>query len=266
MSCQTLWTPGLQLARLPCPSPSHAVCSNSCPLSQWCYPTITSSVAPFASCPQSLPTSGSFLMSLLFTSGGQSFGASASVLPMNIQGWFPLGLTGLISLQSKELSRVFSGTTVQKQLWHTSMTTGKTIALTLQTFVCKVIFLPFNIPSTFVIVFLTRNKCLNFMASVIIHSDFGAQESKICHCFHFFSIYLPWSDSIRYHDLHFLNIEFLASFYTPPLHPHVFPFCFLPLEWYHLHIWGYWYFSQQSWFQLVIYPTWHFTWYTLHIS
>ena len=152
------------------------------------------------------------------------------------------------------------------QLSHLYMTAGKTIALTLQTFVCKVIFLPFNIPSTFVIVFLTRNKCLNFMASVIIHSDFGAQESKICHCFHFFSIYLPWSDSIRYHDLHFLNIEFLASFYTPPLHPHVFPFCFLPLEWYHLHIWGYWYFSQQSWFQLVIYPTWHFTWYTLHIS
>ena len=112
----SLWPHGLQHARLPCPSPSPGACSNSCPSNQWCYPTILSSVVPFSSCLQSFPASGSFPMSWLFTSRGQSIGASASasVLPMNIQGWCLLGLSGLISLQSKGLSRVFSNTTVQK--------------------------------------------------------------------------------------------------------------------------------------------------------
>ena len=106
---------GLQHTRFPCPSPSPEVCSNSSPLSWWCYPTISSSVVLF-SCLQSFPASESFPMSWVFTSGGQSFGdsASASVLPMNIQDWFSLGLTGLNSLQSKGLSSVFSWTTVQK--------------------------------------------------------------------------------------------------------------------------------------------------------
>ena len=114
--CPTLQPHGLQQARLPCPSPTPRDCSNSCPLSRLCHPTISSSVVPFSSRPQSLPASGSFQMSQLFASGGQSTGASssASVLPMNIQDWFPLGWTGLISLQSKGLSRVFSSTTVQK--------------------------------------------------------------------------------------------------------------------------------------------------------
>ena len=104
-------TPG----RLPCPSPSPRVRFNSSLLSQWCHPTILSSMVPFSSCLQSFPASASFPMSQLFASGGQSLGASASasVLPMNIQDWFPLGLTGLISLESKRLSRVFSNTTVQ---------------------------------------------------------------------------------------------------------------------------------------------------------
>ena len=107
---------GLQHARPPCPSPTPGVYSNSCPLSWWCHPTISSSVVPFSSCLQSFPASGSFPMSQFFASGGQSIGvsASASVLPMNIQNWFPLGWTGWISLQSKGLSRVFSNTTVQK--------------------------------------------------------------------------------------------------------------------------------------------------------
>ena len=111
----SLWPHGLQHTRLPCPSPSSIVCSNSCPWRQWCYPTISCSVSPFSYL-QSFPASGSFPMSCLFASGGQSIGdsASASVLPMNIQGRFPLELTGLISLQSKGLSRVFSNTTVQK--------------------------------------------------------------------------------------------------------------------------------------------------------
>ena len=107
---------GLQHAKPPCPSPTPRVYSNSCPPSQWCHPTISSSVVPFSSCPQSLPASGSFQMSQLFASGGQSTGvsASASALPMNTQDWSPLGWTGWISLQSKGLSRVFSNTIVQK--------------------------------------------------------------------------------------------------------------------------------------------------------
>ena len=106
---------GLQCTRLPCPSPTPGVYSNSCPLSWWCHQTISSSVVPYSSCLQSFPASGSFPMSQIFTSGGQSIevSASASVLPMNIQDWFPLGWTGWISLQSKGLSRVFN-TTVQK--------------------------------------------------------------------------------------------------------------------------------------------------------
>ena len=95
---------GLQHTIPPCPSPSLRVCSSSCPLNPWCHPTISSSVTLFSSCLQYFPASGSFLMSQLFESGGQSIGASASVLPMNIQGWFPLGFTGLISLLSKGLS------------------------------------------------------------------------------------------------------------------------------------------------------------------
>ena len=111
-----LWPHGLQHARLPCPSLSPRACSSSCPLNQWCIPTISSSVIPSSSCLQSFPASGSFPMSHLSASGGPSIGASASatVLPMNIQGRFPLGLTGLISLQSKGLSRVFTNTAVWK--------------------------------------------------------------------------------------------------------------------------------------------------------
>ena len=108
--CVTQWTEALQA------SPSFTVsqvCSNSCPLSQWWHPTISSSVTLFLSCPQSFPVSGSFPMSWLFTSGGQSIGTSALVLPV-IQGWFPLGLTGLISLLSKGISSIFSNTTIQK--------------------------------------------------------------------------------------------------------------------------------------------------------
>ena len=107
---------GPQHARLPCPSPTPRVCSNSCPLSQWCHPTISSSVVPFFSYLQSLPPSGSFQMSQLFTLGGQSIGVSVStsVLPMNTQNWSPLGWTAWMSLQSKGLSTVFSNTTVQK--------------------------------------------------------------------------------------------------------------------------------------------------------
>ena len=113
----SLWPHGLWLARLLCPSLSPGVCSDSCQLSQWCYLSILSSASPFSFCLQSFPASGSFPVSCLFTSDGQSIRASvsASALPMNIQDWFPLRLTSLMSLLSKGLSRVFSSITVQKQ-------------------------------------------------------------------------------------------------------------------------------------------------------
>ena len=116
VASDSLWPHELQHARLPCPSPTPGVHSNSCPSSQWCHPAISSSVVPFSSCPQSLPASESFSISQLFTWDGQSTGVSAlaSFLPKNTHDWSPLEWTGWISLQSKGLSRVFSNTTVQK--------------------------------------------------------------------------------------------------------------------------------------------------------
>ena len=149
---------GLQHPRPPCLSLSPKVFSNSCPLSQWCHATTSSSATLFSFCLQSFLALGSFPMSRLFISDGQSSGASASasasVLPMSIQGWFPLRLTGLSSLQSNGLSRFFSRTTTRKhwfffvvKLLHPYMTPGKTIALTVQTFVGKMTSLLFNILS-----------------------------------------------------------------------------------------------------------------------
>ena len=120
----SLWPHGLQHARPPCPSPTPGAYPNSCPSSRWCHSTISSSTVPFSSCLQSFPVSGSFSMSQFFASGGQSTRASAlaSVLPMKILDWFPLGLTGFICLQSKGLSRVFSNTTIQKhQFFHAQL-------------------------------------------------------------------------------------------------------------------------------------------------
>ena len=125
----SLQTHGLQYTRLSCPSPTPRACSDSCPLSRWCHPTISFSAVPFSFSPQSFP--GSFLMSQFFTSGGQRIGvsASASVLPVNIQDWIPVGFSGLISLQSKGLTRVFSNTTVQKHhIFGTQFFYGKVFA------------------------------------------------------------------------------------------------------------------------------------------
>ena len=169
----SLWTHGLQHARLPCPLPTPGACSNSCSLSWWCHPTMSSFVVPFSSCLQSFPASRSFPMSQFFASGGQSIrasaSASASVFPVNIQDWFPLGWTGWISLQSKGLSRVFSSSKASilrcsaffmVQLSHPYMTTGKTIALTRWIIVGKVMSVLFNMLSRLVIVFLPRSKWL----------------------------------------------------------------------------------------------------------
>ena len=158
---------------LPCPSPSPRACSNSCPLTQRCQPTILSSIIPFSSCLQSFPASGSFLISRLLASGGQTVGASASGsdLLVNIQDWFPLGLTGLMSLQSKGLKSLLQHHSSKApivrhsafflvQLSHPYMTTGKTTALTRRAFVGKVMSLLFKMLSRFIIAILPRNKCL----------------------------------------------------------------------------------------------------------
>ena len=169
----SLWPHELHHTRLPCPSPTPGAYSNSCPSIQWCHPTISSTVIPFSFHLQYFPASGSFQMSQFFTSDGQRFrgSASASVFPMNIQDWFPLGLTGWISLQSKGLSRVFSSTTVQSisslvlSFLHSPTLTSThdhwtNHALTRQTFVGNVMYLLFNMLSRLVIAFLPRSKHL----------------------------------------------------------------------------------------------------------
>ena len=163
---------GLQHTRPPCPSPTPRAYSDSCPLSRWCHPAISSSVVPFSSYLQSFPASGSFLMSQFFASGGQSIGvsASASVLPVNIQDWFPLGWTDFLAVQGTLKSLLQHHSSKPLILWcsalfivqqsHSYMTTGKTKALTRQTFVGKVMSLLFNMLSRLVITFLPRVKHL----------------------------------------------------------------------------------------------------------
>ena len=222
VTSDSLWPRESQHARPPCPLPTSRVYSNSCPSSRWCHPAILSSVVPFSSCPQSLPALGFFPTSQFFTWGGQSTGisASASVLPVNIQDWSPIGWTGWISLQSKGLSRVFSNTIVQKHHFfgtqlssqssfsHPYMTTGKTTALTRRTFVGKVMSLLFNMLSRLVITFLPRSKrllisWLQSPSAVILEPP----QNKVWHCFHCLPTYFPWSDGTRCHDLSFMNVE-----------------------------------------------------------
>ena len=165
--------------------------------------------------PSIFPSIRSFPVSQFFTSGGQSFGvsASASDLPMNIQDWSPCS--------PRESSRVFFNTTVQKhqlfgaqsffftvQLSHLYMTTGKTIALTRQTFVGKVMSLLFNMLSRFVIAFFSRSKCHLISWRQSPSAVILEPKKIVCHCFHCFPVYLPWSDGTRCHDLYFLNVEF----------------------------------------------------------
>ena len=213
-------------ARLPCPSPTPRAYWNSCPLSQWCHQTISSSVIPFSSNLQSFPASGSFRISQFFTSGGQSIGvsASASVLPKKTQGWSPLGWTGWISLLSKGLKRLLQRRSSKAlillcsvflivQLSHPYLTTGKTIVLTRLNFDGRIMSLLFNMPSRLVIVFIPRNKhllisWLQSPSAVILEPP----RNKVCQCFHCFPTYLPWSDGTRCHDLSFLNVEFKPTF------------------------------------------------------
>ena len=219
----SLWPHEPQHTRAPCPSPTPGVHSNSCPSSQWCHPTIPSSVVPFSSCPQSFPTSGSFQMSQLFASGGQSIGVSAStsVLPMNTQDWSPLGWTGWISLQSEGLSKESSPTLQFKSINSSvfSIFYGPTVTsihdywknhrfdymdLCLQSHISA-----FNRLSGFVIVFLPRSKCLSIWwlrspSAVILEH----KKIKSATVFISLPIYLPWNDGTGCYDLCCLNVEF----------------------------------------------------------
>ena len=221
-SCVWLFvTPWTASCQPHCPSPTPGVYSDTYLLSWWCHPTISSLVVPFSSHLQSFPASASFQMSQLFASGGQSIQvwASTSVIKMNIQDWFPLGLTGWISLQSKGLSNLLQHHTSKAsilrcsaffivQLSHPHITTGKTIALTRWTFVGKVMSLLFNMLSRLVITFLPRSKYLLISwlqspSAVILETP----KHKISYCFHCLPIDLPWSDGTGCHDLRFLNVE-----------------------------------------------------------
>ena len=217
----SLWPHELQHARPPCPSPTPRVHPNPYASSQWCHPTILSSIIPFSSCPQSFPASGSFQMSQLFASGGRSIwvSASTSVLPMNTHDW-SLGWTGwdllavqgtlksLLQHHSSKASILQCSAFFIVQLSHPYTTTGKTIALTRWTFVDKVISLFINMLSRLVITFLPRSKCLliswlQLPSAVILEP----KKNKASHCFHCFPIYLPWSDGTGCHDVSFLNFE-----------------------------------------------------------
>ena len=212
---------GLQHSRLPCPSPTPGACSNSCPLTWWCHPTISSSVVPFSSCLQSFPASGSFLRSQPSASGGQSIGVLAlgSALPMNIPSglisfrmdWLDLlygTLKSLLQHHSSEASILRCSTFFKVQLSHPYMTTGKTTALTRQIF-GKIMSLLFNMLSRLVIAFLPRSKRLLLISWLQSPSAVILEPKKIaCHCFHCFLIYLPWSDGTGCRDLSFLNVEF----------------------------------------------------------
>ena len=198
-----------QHTRPPCPSPTPGVYSNSCPLSRWCHPTISSSVVPFSSRLQSFPASGSFQMSQLFTSGGQSIGASASasVFPINIQDWFPSGdqldllavqetLKSLFQHHSSKASILWHSAFFIVQLSHPYMTTGNTIALIRWTFVVKVMSLFFNMLSRSFITFLPRSKYaliswLQSPSAVILE----APQNKVCHFISMHSVYF-WKNHI----------------------------------------------------------------------
>ena len=220
------WFPahGLQHARLPCPSPTPGVYSNSCPLSRWCHPTISSSVIPFSSRLQSFPASGYFPVSQFFALGGQSIGVSASASVSEYSwltsfriNWLELlpvqeTLKSLLQHHSSKASILQHSAFFIVQLSHPYMTTGKTIALTRWTFVGKVMSLLFNMLSRLVITFLPRSKrllisWLQSPSAVILEP----RKNKVSHCFHCFPIYLPWSDGARCHDLSF----FKKLFHSP---------------------------------------------------
>ena len=212
---------GVQHARLPCPSPSPRACSNSCPWSWWCHPIISSSVFPFSSCFLSLPAPGFFPITGSLHQGPKYWSFSFSISPSNEHpglisfrmDWLDLlavqsTLKNLLQHSSSKASILWHSGFFTVQLSHPYVTIGKTIALTIRTFVGKVMALLCNTLSWFVSSFLPRSKHLLIsLSEITICSDFGAPQNKICHYFHYFPIYLLWSDGTGCHDLSFLNVE-----------------------------------------------------------
>ena len=211
---------GPQHARPPYPSPTPGGCSNSCPLSQWCHPAISSPVVPFSSCLQSFRIRVFSSESVFCIRWPKYWRFSFSISPSSEHSglisfrmdWFDLLavqgiLKGLLQHHSWKVSVLQCSTFTIVQLSHAYVTTGKTTALTRQTFVGKVISLSFNMLSRFVIAFLPGSKCLLIMATVITGSDFGAPQNSLS-LFQLFPLHLPWSDATRRHDLSFLNVEF----------------------------------------------------------
>ena len=204
----SLWSHGLQHARLSCPSLSPGVCSKSRPLSQWCHPTISSCVTPFSSCPQSFLASGFLPVSRLFASKRQKYWSfSFSISPSNEYSGLISFKTGLVwfpccprdSQESFPASKFESISSLVLSLPHGSIRTS--------VHDYKVLSLLLNMLSRLVITFLPRSKRLNFMAAVTICSDFGAPRNKVWHYFYCFPIYFSWSHGTRCHDLRFLNVE-----------------------------------------------------------
>ena len=219
----SLWPHGLQHTRLPCPSPTPGACSNSCPSSWWCHPTISSSVIPFSSCLHFFPSIRVISNeSALRIRWPKYWSFSFSIRPSNEYSgltafrmdWLDLlavrgTLKSLLQHHSLRASILQSSAFFMVQLSHPNVTTGKTIALTRWTFVSKVMSLLFNMLTRLVIAFLPMSKCL--LISWLQSPSAGILEptqNKVCHCFHCFPIYLPWSGRTGCHDLRFLNVEF----------------------------------------------------------
>ena len=217
----TLKPHGLQQSRPPCPSPTLRAWSNSCPLSQWCHPTISSSAIPFSPIFPSIRTFSN--ESALPNRWPKYWSFSFSISPSNEHlglisfriSWFDLlagqgTLKSLLQHHSSNASMLQCSAFLLVQLSHPYMTIGKTIALTRWTFVGKVMSLLFNMPSRLVIAFLPRSKqaYFNFMAESTLCSDFGTPQNKVSHCFQCLPVYLPRSDGTRCHDFIFLNVEF----------------------------------------------------------
>ena len=215
----SLWPHRLHHARPPCPSPSPKVCPSSCPLHWWCHPAISSSDAIFSFCPQSFPASGTFPMSQLMKTCDQNIGvwASASVFPMNIQGWFPFKINCSTLLQSEGILGVFSSTTVQRHQFFgalpSSQTSSHNCMWPLEDHsldymnLCQQSNIPAFQHTVQVCHSFPAKKQLSsdFMAAVNISSDFRAQEEEICHYFHLLAFYFPWSNGARCHNF-FFNI------------------------------------------------------------
>ena len=273
-----------QHARPPCPSPTARVYPDSCPLSQWCHPTISSSVIPFSSCPQSFPASESFQRGQLFVSGGRSIGVfSFNISPSNEHprpisfrmDWLNLlavqgTLKSLLQHHSSKASILRRSAFFIVQLSHPYMTTGKTIALTRRTFVDKVMSLLFNMLSRLVITFLPRSKCLliSWLQSPstvtleprnIKSGTVSTVSPSICHEAMGLDAMILVFWMLRFKPTFSLSsFTFIKRLFSSS--------SLSAIRWCHLHIWGYLYFSQQSWFQLVFLPAQSFSWCTIHIS